>query len=369
MAMEQSIDSFILENPRRNFETPDCTEMKKHKLTWIGILILALIVLSIYYTSRMYQKDEAFMGALRPHNSRPAPNQPRVNSGDPVADFIAAYQTPIEFYGKVVDQHGDVVAGAAVKILPFDNAFRDTDTMMMLESDKDGKFSVKDIKGLGIGVQVEKDGYLTLSDFGFHKPASSRNVDFGRTADGGASFKNPSKPTLFTLHKLGPIEYMLYLEGANWKLPVDGCIRKIALDSKDGIGTHQIEFRYTSAWSQLPDDNDINFKRFDWKLEASIPGGGFFKCLDDYSFEAPESGYQERIGIDYPASMPIDQWKKVAHGRYFVKFPDGTHGRIKFSIAGNDDRAPLNFTSWLSLKPGSRNLASPQRDYSGFPED
>jgi hypothetical protein len=288
---------------------------------------------------------------------------------NPVAAFINAYKTPIEFYGKVVDQHGAPVAGADIKILPFDNAFGESDTMLDLTSDASGCFSVKGLKGLAIGVQATKAGYLTFSDLGFDKPTSSRRIEYGMDGTQGARFKNPNKPTLFTLHKIGQVEPMVYVEEKRWHLDVDGIPRKIALDSENGTGAHQIEFKFTSGWNQLPMDNEINSKRFDWCLEASIPGGGFLKNGSDYNFEAPETGYLESIRFGYLATMQQDQWKRLRHGRYFVKFADGTFGRIRFSIDAASDRRPLSLTSWMNLKPGSKNLASNYKDNIGMPEE
>src|SRR5690606_16875707 len=107
---------------------------------------------------------------------------------------------------------------------------------------------------------------------------------------------------------------------------------------------------------------------FDWKLEARIPGGGFLKNDSDYNFEAPEDGYKETLEIEYLASMPEEEWKRVAHRRLFVRFADGTYGRIQFSISGGSDLRPLYMTSWMNLKPGSRNLASPHKDGFGMPK-
>lgn len=350
--------------------------MKKNKTIWIAGIILLFAGLAAYRVHRISnERDAGKPGASQPSSeaglaTASRPSHATIKSRNPMKAFLAAYQTPIEFYGKVVDQHGDAVAAAEIKILPFDNAFGSSDTKMLLTSDAGGLFSIKGLKGLAMGVQVEKTGYLTLSDLGFERPASGRRIEYGLDGTGGARFKDPNNPTLFTLHKIGPLEPMAYVEQKLWSLPVDGSPRNIALDSKEGKGTHQIEFRFTSGWSQLPKDNSINFKSFDWKLEARIPGGGFCKCPSDYAFDAPESGYQETLSIDFPAKLDR-QWKRTAYRRCFVKFADGTHARIRFGIDGGtaSDYGPLSMTSWMNLKPGSRNLASDRKDGFGMPEE
>lgn len=284
--------------------------------------------------------------------------------GDPVKDFINAYKTSIEFYGKVIDQHGAAVSGASIKILPVNNAFGTSDSSSDFEivSDANGLFSVTNMKALSIGIVVTKEGYLTLGDRGLGQPASSRSIDFGLSDTKGKQFKDPNKPTLFTLHKIGPVEPLVYVDDQLWNLPVDGTPRKIALDSEKGIGSHQIEFRFLSDWNQLPKNNEMYGKRYNWSLVAHIPGGGFIKNGSDYNSEAPEDGYVETIKFEYATSMPQEQWKRSRSERYFVRFADGTHGRIRFSIDGSSDMSPLLMTSWMNLKPGSRNLASSIKD-------
>jgi hypothetical protein len=132
----------------------------------------------------------------------------------------------------------------------------------------------------------------------------------------------------------------------------------IALDSEDGEGLHQVEFRLSSNWNQLPMDNEINLKQFDWSFEIRVPGGGFAWDESDVRFEAPAAGYKDVVRYEYSATMPGDKWKRFQKGRYFVRFADDTYGRIQFEIDGGSDRRPLYMESWLSLTPGSRNLAT-----------
>jgi len=285
-----------------------------------------------------------------------------LKSMNPIVRVIESYRTPIEFYGKVVDQNGEPVGGASVKIFPFDQPFgeRESKSKMSLTSNANGTFSVNGIKGLAMGVEIRKEGYLVMPDYGLERPASSRRIEYGLDGSGGAQFKDPNHPTLFTLHKLGQLEPLVYVADKRWRLPADGNPRSIALDSEKGVGSHQIEFRFDTDWARIPKDSDALFGIFDWKLEMRIPGGGFVRNKSDYAFEAPESGYEESIRFDHPKAN--SNWKKTDFGRYFVKFSDGTYGRIRFGIAGNSDTGPLSMTSWMNLKPGSRNLTSAKKD-------
>jgi len=276
---------------------------------------------------------------------------------DPTAEFLGAFQTPIELYGKIVNQHGNPVAGATVKLSPVDRPFADqSNSKMTLVSDADGKFSVKGKQGFAMGVSASKDGYMELPPL--DGPSSSAMVSYGGEGKTGKRYSNPATPLVLTLHEIGPVDPIFYVKDKGWKLLMDGTVRAIALDSEKGHGDHKIKFRFKSDWSKLPKNNEMYGKRYDWSLEARIPGGGFLESDSDYKFEAPEKGYQETIKIEYSATMPQEKWEYYVHCRYFVKFSDGSYGRIRFSIDGSSDSTPLDMTSWLNLKPGSRNLSS-----------
>ncbi len=162
---------------------------------------------------------------------------------------------------------------------------------------------------------------------------------------------------------------MFYMPDTRWKLPLDGTVRKISLDSKTGEGPHQIEFSLRSETHIRNEQGRSVYDAFDWTFEAKIPGGGFVWNDNDFNFEAPETGYKESIRYHYSADMTKETWKRFQHGRYFVKFADGSYGRIRLDIDGGSGRRPLKLTSWLCLKLGSRNLASPEKDNSWFGSD
>jgi hypothetical protein len=350
--------------------------MNKNRKIVSVVGILVAIGVTVYLKNNRSLKPPSRKASEKNDNSTvqdsaSSRKRPIPRIGDPVRDFINAYKTPIEFYGRVIDQHGDAVRGALIKILPTNNAFGDSDSSSDFEiaSDSNGLFSVNNIKALSVGIQVTKEGYLSLGHNDIDKPASSRSINYGLSDSKGEEYKNPKKPTLFTLHKIGPVEPMIYVANQRWALAVDGTPRKIALDSEKGIGVHQIEFRFKSNWNQIPKNNEMYGKLFDWSFEARVLGGGFIKNNSDYNFDAPDNGYAEAIKFEYFSTMPKEDWKKFKYARYFVKFADGTHGRIRFDINGALDDSPLTMTSWMNLKPGSRNLASSEKDNFGMPSD
>jgi Carboxypeptidase regulatory-like domain len=269
--------------------------------------------------------------------------------------LISSLNTSIKVYGRVIDQFGNPVAGANVNLNPI-NRLQDSYGERTVIADADGRFSADGLYGKTLGISVAKEGYLRIP--ALSSTSSSASLNYTGGSSKGDKYSVPSNPIILELLKIGPTEPMVHVGEKRWKLPLDGTPQLIALNSKEGQGTHKIEFRFASNWNKLPMDNEINSKRFDWSFEIRIPGGGFAWDESDAKFEAPTFGYKEVVRYDYPATTPRAEWKRFQKGRYFVKFPDDTYGRIQFQIDGSSDLSPLYMESWLNLTLGSRNLAT-----------
>jgi hypothetical protein len=325
---------------------------------WLALLITALI---IGYLSLRSCGEKSNGMILRDKENKTGARPPRPPSHAEVEArlmdaVLAVYSNPISLYGKVVDQYGDPVPGATIDLYPLTSHFKeDAAKDIVLTSDAEGEFSITGLKGFSMGVSVSKPGYLR------YPPTSgiASEVTLGYSGDGGGNrHAEPSNPLIMELHKIGATEPLVRVARQRWKLPLDGTPRIIALDSKDGTGTHQIEFRFKSDTHSRREPGRSVYSSFDWSFEFSIPGGGLVWDASDAIFEAPETGYTEKVLYSYSATLPREEWKRVRYGRYFVRFPDGTHGRIQFDIDGGSDTRPLYMESWLNPKPGSRNLAT-----------
>jgi hypothetical protein len=332
----------------------------KKRLAAIMVLVVAILFISRFFglstgQTKLVSKD----GGSGP------PSHATARKDNPAGDFLDLFKTPIELYGRVEDQNGKPVPGATVQMYPVDSPFGTASaSAVVMTSDAEGNFSVKGLKGMSMGVSVFKEGYIYISPLG--GPASQVTVYYADGGETGKRYSNPRTPLVLRLHNPGRLEPLVYVNKKLWRMDIDGSPRLIALDSEDGKGSHRIEFR---LWSNTRDRDkpgvDV-YDAFDWAFEARIPGGGFIWNDSDFNFEAPESGYKEIIRYRLPASLPRDKWKRYRHGRYFVKFPDGTHARIQFDIDAGSDRSPLYMQSWLNKTPGSRNLASKIKGGGGF---
>jgi len=343
-------------------------KMKPKHLLVVAILLAAFLTSWCIYKAN---KSNSIPTSERQRSGSSSPSRPAAAAPtDSMKQFFGAFKTSINLYGKVVDQHGDPVVGATVNLTPVDGAFADqSKSRTIVVTDSSGLFSVTDKVGSAIGVRASKDGYMTYPGMP-GQPLSGTTVDYAFQAEGGKRYSNPSTPLILTLLKVGPVDPVFYVKAKRWRLALDNMPRKIALDSEEGKGSHIIEFRLKSGSTTLPNTNERYGMTYDWNFEAKIPGGGFVQVDSDYKFEAPETGYQESIEFGSSASIPKEEWKRSIQRRYFVKFPDGSYGRIFLYVdAGTSaEYGPLNMTSWLNLKPGSRNLSSNEWDPSRVSE-
>ncbi len=339
--------------------------MKPKHLLVVAILLAAFLTSWFIYKAN---KSNSIPTSERQRSGSSSPSRPAAAAPtDSLKQFFGAFKTSINLYGKVIDQHGDPVVGATVNLTPVDRAFADqSKSRTIVVTDSSGLFSVTDKVGSAIGVRAYKEGYMTYPGLP-GQPLSGTTVDYAFQAEGGKRYSNPSTPLILTLLKVGPVDPVFYVKNVTWGLALDGTPRKIALDSEKGKGSHIIEFRLRSDWTTLPNTNERYGMIYDWNFEAKIPGGGFVQVDSDYKFEAPETGYQESIQFGSLASLPKDKWTRSIKRRFFVKFADGSFGRIFLDVDAGSD-GPLNMTSWLNLKPGSRNLSSNEWDPSRVSE-
>lgn len=326
------------------------------------IIVLAVVILII---ARLIGLSAGKTKLVSKDGGSSPPSHDRANKTNPADEFLDLFKTPIELFGLVEDQHGKPVPGATVNLYPVDNPLgKASANAVVMVTDAEGKFSVKGLKGAMLNVSVSKEGYIYISPIG--GPSSQASIGYADGARDGKLYSNPKTPLVLRLHDPGPLEPLVFIRKKRWALAIDGTPLLIALDSEDGKGSHQIEFRLWSDTHSRREPGKNGYSAFDWTFEARIPGGGFIWSDSDLNFEAPQTGYKEMIRYHFPASLPRDKWKRFRNGRYFVKFSDGTFAHIKFDVDAGSDRKPLYMQSYFNPKIGSRNLATNMTDSGSF---
>ena len=256
---------------------------------------------------------------------------------------LADWQRPIEFYGRVVDENTNPVAGASITFgwseLPTQEAARKTTTM----SGANGLFSLHGERGPALDVWVGKEGYY-----------ASHRGQWGFSYLNGF-LSDPMNPVVFVLRKKGKGESLITSSfptgmGQIAQLHHDGT--PVELDLFNGTqvpsGSGQLKLEF---WRAITNQN-ANI--FDWKCQLTVPSGGLVETPEEFAFQAPEGGYQSPVVIDMLATN--ENWRGEIRSKYYLQLPDGKYGRIDFYFL------PYNgaFTVQSAINPtGSRNLEPP----------
>ena len=341
----------------------------------IGILIVCSIVLAVCLLLIMFNRNQhqniisptqnttvtsqpGQAEMPKPANTQQNPNVSRVVSIPPsttpfvkalavtnpiAAARLALWQAPIDFYGKVVDEHTNPVAGASISFRWDDYTAEDWTRSSTAISDEDGLFSLIGKHGSTLIVSVGKDGYYT--------PHSGQGSF--QFASGNPNFSPDSQnPIVFTLREKGEGVQLITTVfpagiGQIAQLHHDGS--PVELDLLRGAqvpaGTGQLQLQ---LWRDV---SDRKAKVFDWKLQLSAPGGGLVGTDEEFAFQAPQNGYQPSIVIDMPATN--QNWQSEVRTKYYIQLPNGDYGRIDFYLL------PYNgvFTVHSAINPtGSQNL-------------
>jgi hypothetical protein len=260
-----------------------------------------------------------------------------------------ATNVPVTFYGKVIDQYNEPVAGVEVgftiRSFKLNTSSGEAQTNESVQTDSQGIFV---IHGIGHDLDVvdfKKAGYIapTKERQGSYNYASnSENVAEVFQAD-------PRRPVVYRISKLeGPQQLESYTSFGT--IGIDG--KPKFLDVKIGPVKERIhlEFRRGPILSGDP-------IRYDWTLTAQVEGGTVVVREGDLNFTAPSDGYREKLTAEMKAENP--KWSRYSDVRFFVHFANGTFGRFAIGVSGPllPEDAIAEYTIEGKINPtGSRNL-------------
>ena len=254
------------------------------------------------------------------------------------AHALELWQTPIEFYGKVVDENSNAIAGAQVSFhwveVPDETGNRSTNT----ETDAEGLFSLHDARGPSLSVSVSKNGYYPQRGGAKYGPSESPQF----SAD-------PQNPVIFFLRKKGTPAESLVTLNHSYRIPRDGT--PVSIDLVSGANTTGENGNLVvRCWTK--DQGKKSGEKYDWRSVVSVPGGGIVLTDEEFPFSAPESGYKPSIEINMPEDKA--HWQSEGNLKFYYRLADGRFGRMTFSmIAGGQHFCLIDSV----LNPsGSRNL-------------
>jgi hypothetical protein len=272
-----------------------------------------------------------------------------------VAQIADIFTTPIEFYGKVVDQHGNAVEGADVEFSVSDDpTLSGRRNVQHRTTDALGLFEITGIRGIAIYVSASKPGYYKVYDNpgSVGQDASQRSFNYSKGKGPGLHQPDKSNAAVLVLHKSDNSEPLIHQPKEAWAVSNDGKPRRIPLSPKLPNGPHSIFVEC------LLDEKQKNSKgHYPWKIKLSVPNGELALRKGRLEFEAPTEGYSPSVEYNMPTTPADARWSDIVIGSYFVHFHDGHFGRFDFRFTAYRD-SDIDFESHLNPKVGSRNLAA-----------
>jgi hypothetical protein len=262
------------------------------------------------------------------------------------------WRTPIEFYGKVVDEAENAISGAQVNFACNDLS-SDGTSYYKAQSDAQGAFSINGIKGKLLTAHVSKEGYYS----------SKRDNDSFYYAGQDVNFApDPSNPVVFHLRKKGrPESSLTWAHGGprpaiSFAIARDGTPMGVSFATAKRVSPTEADL-VVRCWTD--DQGKPHGRKYDWRCQLTIPGGGLQELTEEFPFSAPETGYQTLVEIDMPESLGKD-WLDDVTRQYYVKLRNGNFGRLTFGMVAGGDHFCL-IEPYIN-PTGSRNLEfDPQR--------
>lgn len=242
-----------------------------------------------------------------------------------------AFATPINFWGKVVDQDGNPIQGASIEITLLDertqHLAKRSNRKYVKTSDTNGLFELLKKKGATLYAKASKEKYSSLDGETGEGSLSSREIYFAFD-EALPRYQPPTKknPTIFVLRKKNPIANLVHSRmGVN--LSKDGKAHTVNLGGVDK--TMAIEVR---CWSAAP--LPFTYDKYDWRAEIRVVEGGLKPITEINTVEAPTDEYQASYKIDMNTNLGPNEWS-VSNYRprdFWIKFDDGTYAKARIEI-------------------------------------
>ncbi len=251
---------------------------------------------------------------------------------------------PINFYGKIVDENNSAIPGASIQ-LAWTKWAPEGYSEVMIKSDNDGLFSLTDVEGRRLLVNVSKGGY--------HPPSSSDNsFEYGDASDRRYHQPDPNNPVVFVLTQKGKAEPLIKTDipgfGKTAQLPKDGTEVEFDINKGQIVKAGEGQIRISLYIGQTTKTE----KKFDWKCRLSVPGGGIQQRKHALAFQAPAEGYLPFTEIEI-AKSDDKQWRGDVQQTFFIKLANGSFGRLDFFVLARNGGFQLQ--SFIN-PTGSRNL-------------
>jgi len=254
---------------------------------------------------------------------------------------------PITFYGKVVDQSNQAVAGVKVRAEVRLGYFasptigKERWDPISIETDVAGKFGVSNVSGGFLQfTAIEKDGY----------EVSPKQAKAGFMYYPDHFQADPNSPVVFKMWKKQGAEPLV---GSAWhgNVRCDGTLNAYDLASGKPAKGGNLEITcMRTPLDIVPREN----KPYDYELKISVISGGIQMTEDEFTYIAPEGGYVPTLTLGAKAGDP--KWSGNVKQEFYFKTDEGHYGKLSLEWYAYQT-SPTHLEWACSINPsGSRNL-------------
>jgi hypothetical protein len=268
-----------------------------------------------------------------------------------------AREKEVEFWGKVIDQHGQPVAGVAVTAtitshqIPLPGFKPHPRTIYSATSDVSGLFYIKGGAGRGFTIEtMMKQGYVLNPEL--QKRTDNLYWYNYDQLDPKGFMPDANAPVVFRMWKIGKPEKLIDGESFYGIIPNGGVYTVDLLTKKKSLGEATGDLRVSI---HRPSDIKWGARGYDWSCEIDGIGGGVIETQDELMYSAPESGYQSHYEIKISAcDVP---WSDEVKRQLYLKSRDGkVYARLDVEIFANYQDKAVFSMKYFANPNGSRNL-------------
>jgi hypothetical protein len=245
---------------------------------------------------------------------------------------------PQDFYGKIVDQYGQPVAGVAVtgSVELMKGLTVGKIETYKTQTDAEGLFQFTGLKGASLSASISKPGYEI-------------NYGVGRKGPVGQQ-SSPTDRIIFTMWKLRGAEPMIQNEFDS-RIPYDGTAA--AFNLATGKKTADGDLKITLSRSPLKIRRGRD--KFDWAVKIEMLNGGIVEENDPYPNWAPEKGYKPFFDVNMSSNnIP---WSGELRQNFYFKNARKQYGRLFIDLSTDSMHPDTGITIQTLINPsGSQNL-------------
>jgi hypothetical protein len=248
------------------------------------------------------------------------------------------WKMPIEFYGQVIDIDTEKPISGATASLVW-SSMRGSPSRTLV-TDALGKFSIHNIQGNGVSIDVYCEGY--------HSGEEARG-DYDYADFSLSTFHTPdsNSPVIFRLKKRGASEPM-YLWHVTRDITMDGQLVWFDLAKRrvSETGDFAISSKRVGPDRSAGSDFDVTF--------LAAPNAGLIQSEEEFMFEAPAQGYTSICAFEQRAADR--EFRCYIRPNFYLRTVKGAYAKIIAQVVQyNPPSAGIQLHIYYNPS-GSRNL-------------